>query len=315
MKWKPFAVGLGIFCLFALDGCVDSFSPTGESDPRAPTILSTLPEDGAVDVAVDAVIQVTFSEAIAPASVDRYAMWAVWEQTTVEGALSLSEDGLTVSFTPSTPLREGAQYGVNVSRRITDVDSIPLDIDGQDTQYRFSFTVGKTVPYVVSVTPAGDATGVAVDTAAVTVVFSEAMNPTTIDSDSIFVYDVDGVTTWDAETLTATFTLQQPLACNTRYTIGALKQITDQWGIPMEDDQRFTFTTETGLEDGDLDATDAADDETVEIAEITEESGDTGVETEDVAENEITVENEAAEDDAEPAAEDEAEAESPETGV
>jgi hypothetical protein len=335
MKWKLFLVCTGIAVAILLAGCVDSFSPTGESDPKAPTILETFPADKAADVAVDATMQVTFSEAIDPASVNAFALWVQWEQNNVEGALTVSEDGSVITFTPSDPLREGATYQVYVSRRITDVDGIPLDIDGQDSLYGFSFTVGETIPYVVSVTPADNATGVSVDTAVVTVEFSEAMDPASINSDTIFVYDVDGATTWDSETFTATFTLLQPLAHNTRYTIGALKQITDQWGIPMEEDARFSFVTETGLEDGDLDAVDATDEEMSEadgdddaVTELEEQSSETesledtesiedaeGIETETTdSVEEVTGEEELTEDDQEPAAEAETETASSETG-
>jgi|GEM_PF-1306100 len=338
MKWKVFFVCTGIAAAILLAGCVDSFSPTGESDPKAPTILETFPADKAVDVAVDATVQVTFSEAIDPASVNVFALWVQWEQNNVEGALAVSEDGTAITFTPASPLREGASYQVYVSRRITDVDGIPLDVNGQDTQHQFSFTVGETVPYVVTVTPADAATGVAVDTAVITVEFSEAMDPSTINSDTIFVYDVDGATTWDSETFTATFTLLQPLAHNTRYTIGALKQITDQWGIPMEEDARFSFVTETGLEDGDLDAVDATDEEMTEAdgdddtvveqesdavteteeqssedTEITEDTESIETETTDSVE-EVSGEEELTEDDQEPAAEAETETASSETG-
>jgi hypothetical protein len=75
-------------------------------DTTPPTLVSTVPTDGAVDVSTGAVFTLTFSERINPASLEDILL----TPNPSEGTEEWSSDGRTVTFTPDDPLLEDTQY-------------------------------------------------------------------------------------------------------------------------------------------------------------------------------------------------------------
>src|SRR5437764_801199 len=102
-----------------------------------------------------------------------------------------------------------------------------------------------TAPTVSSETPASSATGIC-QSATVTATFSEAMNPTTINSTTFTVTGpgstpVAGVVSYAAST--ATFTPNSPLALNTLYTATITTGAQDVFGDALASNFVWTFTT------------------------------------------------------------------------
>ena len=131
-----------------------------------------------------------------------------------------------------------------------------------------------TSPTVSSTSPVADATGVAVDTA-VSVTFSEAMDSSTITTDSFTLNGVSGSVSYDS-TFTATFTPSASLEYSTTYTATLSAAITDAAGNPLASAYSWSFTTVVG--EGviiSVDAPDTAEPDSdftanVNIAEVTD---------------------------------------------
>ncbi len=91
-----------------LQGQYGSFFTTGtQEDTIAPEIVSVSPAHFTYDVSLDTSIIITFSEPISPASINgsfSVSVTGSGSDGPVEGTLSLSEDRMTVTFTPTYPL-------------------------------------------------------------------------------------------------------------------------------------------------------------------------------------------------------------------
>ncbi len=103
-----------------------------------------------------------------------------------------------------------------------------------------------TDPAIVSVSPAANATGVLLNNA-VAVVFSEAMEPTTITTSTITVMagatSIGGTVSYSGTT--ASFTPSQNLTQDTLYTVTISETVTDANGNDMSAPYSWSFTTLT----------------------------------------------------------------------
>jgi len=102
----------------------------------------------------------------------------------VTGAGSLSNDGLTVTFTPAVQLSASTTYAIGIGGF--------KDYSGNSvTPFTSSFTTGTTAdtssPFVISYSPANSATGISV-TAPVVITFSKPINPLTVTSATVVIY-------------------------------------------------------------------------------------------------------------------------------
>ena len=100
----------------------------GNGNPTALAVTQVSPNDGASGVATDATVTVTFSRAVAPASVTTSSV----SVGSVPGTRDVS--GSTVTFTPDDAFAEGTSYTVTVNG-VTDADGV-----GLDASFNSSFT-------------------------------------------------------------------------------------------------------------------------------------------------------------------------------
>ena len=123
-------------------------------------------------------------------------------------------------------------------------------IDYHGHLYIFGWTPEDTAPPTISsVSPEDGATNVPVD-AVVTATFSEAMNSSTITSESFTLNGsgVPGMVTYDPATYTATFNSITNLDYNHTYTAILSTDITDEVGNPLAEPYSWSFTTQSGAE-------------------------------------------------------------------
>jgi hypothetical protein len=105
----------------ALGAPFSSTFRTVSPDATAPKVQSTNPVDGAVGVGTAAPVSVTFTEAIAPASVTPATFRMSIGGAPIAGSFAFANSGATVTFTPASELPFDAVVLVELTGGITDV--------------------------------------------------------------------------------------------------------------------------------------------------------------------------------------------------
>lgn len=115
-----------------------TFTTGAGPDSSSPFVMSVSPTAGATAVLTTSVIQLQFSKQVDPLTVTT-ADFLVFQEPTftqIPGIISVSADGLTATFTASTPLLPSTGYFIEATNGI-------LDLEGQSLQSFFSsFTSG-----------------------------------------------------------------------------------------------------------------------------------------------------------------------------
>lgn len=184
-----------------------------------PLIMVTSPVNDAVGVALNAVVEITFSEPMNTSTVTDFVIPGV---TVVE---SWSMNNTKLTLTPTAPLAQSTQYTAGIPTG-EDLDGNTLVLGPVPNPWRFT-TVGIS-PFIVSTSPADGASGVAI-TADVVVVFSEAMNTATVIATAVPV--VTFIYTWSPDNMTLTLSHVAPLLECVTYTVDVQGQ--DTSGDPL----------------------------------------------------------------------------------
>lgn len=130
---------------FSVDAAGNAEAPRAEAyviDTVPPSVAAVAPWDGQGDVPASAVVRVTFSEPVDPATVPG-AIAVTGPGGPVAGTIA-PESGTTWTFTPSAPLEVATRYAVAVSTAVRDPVGRPL------TAASSSGFVTVTPPVVVS---------------------------------------------------------------------------------------------------------------------------------------------------------------------
>ncbi len=204
---------------------------------QCPVVISTTPLNGAASVPLGQVITVTFNEAMNPATITQASL-IIQGTTAVAGTFSYS--GLTVSFTPTSPLTANTTYTGRVTTSVKDVTGNALQAD-----YVWTFSTGSSLaPVVISTDPANNATVVVLNKI-ITAKFSLPMDPLTINTTTFTIQK--GVSliagTVSYTDTTATFIPSSGLVANTIYTGTITTGVKSASGIPMAVNYVWTFTT------------------------------------------------------------------------
>lgn len=137
----PSVLAFAFVLVIIIAGC--SKDDVVETIGICPIVLSTIPEDDAVNVPLDQVISVTFNEEVDPETVNAQT-FKVSGTSDVTGSITYSET--TAYFTPSSDLLPNTTYTGTVTTGIKDNMGNALQED-----YVWSFT---TIPQIsLSVTP------------------------------------------------------------------------------------------------------------------------------------------------------------------
>ena len=223
--------------------CVESYSPVGDKDSSPPQILSTAPSHGDTDVEIDSSIIITFTKAVDTTTIHEDSIVTVCNDEIFEQELTLSEDMKYVTLSSETVMPEGALCKVEVKRTITDLFGLPLETDGSNASYKFSFSVVSTIPSVISTFPEEAQTVMPSEIEKITVTFSEDMDAATITEKTILVSDCIGDVTYDSETRTATFTVNEGIDSLRSYKLIITGEVADLDGVAMGEDVIINFST------------------------------------------------------------------------
>ncbi len=225
-------------------------------DTTSPVVISTTPVDGAADVAIDASLKATFSEAMDEATISASsfelrdaANTLVPAQITYEGASN------TATLTPNGVLGAATTYSATVKGG--DGGVADQAFNGLAADINWSFTtaaVDTTPPIVTSSTPTDGATGVST-AANIGVAFDEPIDPTTVGTGSFELRDagdtlVPGDLSYNVATQTLTFAPADNLVAESIYTAtltSGPSGIADPTGNTLATDVTWSFTTRSAV--------------------------------------------------------------------
>jgi hypothetical protein len=231
--WGIFAICLAVLSAMFAAGC-------GQETVFVPSVVSTSPAQGAINVAINAPISATFSMAMKSASITSTTFTVTSPGGAVAGSVSYS--GMVATFTPKAALAYGTVYTATITTGATNLGGIPLL-----TNHVWSFTTAAIIPVptVVSVVPLDGTANVPVNQA-LSATFSVAMNPATINATTFTVKGpvgaaVSGVVAYTGKV--ATFTPSAHLANSTAYTATITTGTTSAAGASLAANYVWTFTT------------------------------------------------------------------------
>jgi hypothetical protein len=218
-------------------------------DEVPPTVVASSPANGAAGVQPNSPITVTFSEAMDASTITaaNVTLKLTSNASVVSGTVAYNPATLTATFTPSASLAFGTGYTLAVSTGAQDASGNALAA-GFSSAFTTAGAPDTTPPSVLSITPANGAAGVSVNTA-VSVQFSEAMDPLTINGNTISLVlasnssPVSGIVSYSQATNTATFTPSVALSFATSYLASVTTGAKDQAGNPLIAAATATFTT------------------------------------------------------------------------
>lgn len=219
-----------------------TFTTGSGVDVTPPTVSSTVPTTGATGVPVANALSATFSEAMDPVTITNVTFSLKQGVTSVPGTVVYV--GVTATFTPTGGLAAGTVYTATITTGVKDLAG-----NAMVSSYVWSFTTGTivvvpTAPSVTSTVPAAGTLGVPTGNA-LTVTFSEAMDPLSINTLSVLLRQgavpIAGTVTYVG--LTATFRPTTALAGNTVFTGTVTTAARNLAGVTLTGNYTWGFTT------------------------------------------------------------------------
>jgi hypothetical protein len=215
-----------------------------------PTVISTVPLNGATAVPLNQIVSATFSTAMDPATISSATFTLTGPgATAVPGLVAYAAVGNALTFTPSANLAPSTLFTATITTGAQNLAGTALA-----SNYVWTFTTGAAVvvtpPELVSTVPANAATAVPLNQA-VSATFSKAMNPLTITTGTFQLSGpgataIAGTVSYDAINFIATFTPTALLTASTTYTATVTDGATDLAGNPLGTTgapNPWTFTT------------------------------------------------------------------------
>src|SRR6266852_3654121 len=193
-----------------------------------PTVISTVPVNGATAVPVSTLVSATFSEAMNPATINGATFTLTGPGATpVAGVVTYA--GTTATFTPAAILANSTVFTATITTGAKDPAGAPLAAN-----FVWTFTTA-AAPTVISTVPVNGATGVAANTT-VSATFSVPMEATTINP-TTFTLTGPGATAVTGSLnyagTTATFTPAEILANSSLFTATITTGAKDPTGAPL----------------------------------------------------------------------------------
>jgi len=204
----------------------------------APTVVSTIPANGATAVAVNTAIFATFSEAMDPATINASTFTLTGPgATSVTGTVTYA--GISATFTPTATLATDTLYMATITTGARDPAGAPLAAN-----FVWTFTT-VAPPAVISTVPVNGGAAASVN-ATISATFSKAMNPATITATTFTLAgpgatSVGGTVSYTGSA--ATFTPAAVLSTSTLYTATITTGAQDLAGHALAANYVWTFTT------------------------------------------------------------------------
>ncbi|MCU1243837.1 MAG: hypothetical protein JWO71_4563, partial [Candidatus Acidoferrum typicum] len=202
-----------------------TFTTGVTTNASAPTILSTIPANGATAAPINQKVSATFSTAMNAATISGTTFTVTGPgATAVAGAVTYAAGSNTALFTPTANLAPSTTYTATVTNGAQDLTGNALVAGAVPNPWTFTTgtAANTTAPTITLTNPVNGATGVQLS-AAVHATFSQPMDPTTLTSATFTLTGpsatpVTGTVTYAPASDIATFTPTNPLVANTQYT-------------------------------------------------------------------------------------------------
>ena len=202
----------------------------------SPTVTATNPANLSTGITLDKAITAKFSTKMDPLTINASSFTIQTGTTLIEGVVSYLDS--TATFIPSIDLLPETTYTGKISVEVLNTDGIPLA-----NEYTWTFNTGAS-PTILSTDPADKAVNVSINKA-INVVFSEAIDPSTLSGSTFTVKQGDtavaGTVTYSGTT--ATFTPNAALVPNLVYTGTITSGVKNLAGLALASNYVWTFTT------------------------------------------------------------------------
>ncbi|MFA5928207.1 MAG: Ig-like domain-containing protein [Candidatus Margulisiibacteriota bacterium] len=223
-----------------------TFTTGSSADTTAPIVDSTTPANSATGVAVNTIINATFSEGMDPLTLTTTTF--TLKQGTTPVDCSVTYVGTIATLHPVSNLSANTIYTATITTGVKDLAG-----NAKASNKVWSFTTAAnldiTAPLVSSTAPANAATGVAINTN-LNATFSEAMNPLTLTTTTFTLKQ--GTTPVDCSVtyvgMIATLHPISNLAANTTYTALITTGAKDLAGNGLAVNKTWSFTTAATLD-------------------------------------------------------------------
>jgi hypothetical protein len=208
-------------------------------DEANPRVVAITPTDGSQNIPVTQTITIDFSEPVKANTVNNSTILVTSGATQIAGSFGLDTSGTRAIFTPTLPLPSFGQVTVKVKIGVTDLVGKPLSAESVA-----SFTTRDIIPpAIVSLSPAPDATNVALESV-VRVTFGEPVDlgqfAVPVISLSRNGAGVSGQIAWINANTVAIFTPDSPLLANQSYSV-TVQPASDLSGNQQPDATSYTF--------------------------------------------------------------------------
>ena len=218
-----------------------SWTTGSAPDVTPPMVTSTINANGATNVSINTKVGAFFTEAIDPLTITSTTFTLMQGTTPVAG--TVNGVAFAVTFTPATSLTPNTVYTATLTTGIKDLAGNALA-----SPYTWSWTTAAvpdtTSPTVSSTIPVNNDTSMSINSA-LAAVFSEAMDPSTVNSATFILMQgatlVPGTVTYLG--VTAAFVPTTALAYNTMYTATISTGAKDLAGNPLAANYQWSFTT------------------------------------------------------------------------
>jgi len=213
-------------------------------DSTPPTILSTSPSNGDNNISISNNIEVSFSEEIDNKTINSTNIIVSDSNgNKVIGTFSYSNQVAT--FNPSSDLNYFTVYAVIVGTGVKDKIGNAL-VSGSSWNFTTSSAPDTTPPTIASTSPSGSSNNILISSD-ITITFSEAIDPSTIDTTNVTLQDsngnsVGGVVSYNNKV--ATFDPANDLNYSTTYTVTVGTGVRDTASNNLSAISSWSFTTE-----------------------------------------------------------------------
>jgi hypothetical protein len=216
--------------------------------PTPPTVIATVPVNGATAVPTNQALSATFSVAMVPTTINTtsFTLTATISGTSVSGVVAYVAAGSVATFIPAANLAPTTEYTATITTGATDVAGIAL---AQNYVWTFTTAAAPILvpPTVTSTIPVSFATGVPLNQI-VSATSSTEMNPATISSTTFSLIGpgstpVAGLVAYSTVGNSLTFTPTANLAPSTTFTATITTGAKNLAGTALAGNYVWTFTT------------------------------------------------------------------------